>query len=326
MKIWNLHFTKPLFCNTLQDMKNIKTVSLAGAGAVGAVIADSLTAFLGKQNVQILADGERLERYRHDGLFLDGRKLDFNYVSPQEAKTSDLVIIATKNLQLQSAIELIKTSVAKDTIILSVLNGIQSEKDLAEVFGENAVMYGFVLSLNSIHEKNQIRCSDRGCVIFGENDNSKSERALALCSIFEQSGIKYKNPDDIHLEQWKKFLLNVTFNTISALCRSTYGGFNFDCIKDLVRLAGNEVIQVANAEGVALCKKNLEDDLALCATWDPLGETSMLQDFKAGRKSENEWFCGTIVNLGEKHNISVPVCSILKKLVEGTEKARELRV
>ncbi len=307
-------------------MKKIQTVSVAGAGAVGAVLADSLTAYLGKQNVQVLADGERLERYKAEGLFLDGRKLDFNYVSPQKARAADLVIIATKNLQLKEAVSLIKSSVKEDTLILSVLNGIKSERDLAEVFGEKAVLYSFVLSVNSIHEKNQIRCSSRGCIIFGEKDNSKTERTESLCELFKASGIDYKNPDDIHLEQWKKFLLNVTFNTISAVCRSTYGGFKFSAIRDLVRLAGSEVVRVANAEGIALTQKHIEDNLALCESWDPLGETSMLQDFKAGRKSENDWFCGTVVSLGKKHGIETPVCSILQKIVEGTEKARELRV
>lgn len=302
----------------------IKTVSIIGAGAVGAVVADGLSGYLGKENVQLLAEGERLERYRRDGLFLDGKKLDFNYVEPASAKTAELMIIATKNLQLEQALRMIKTSVGGDTIILSLLNGIQSERDIAAVYGKSHVLYSFVISLNSIHEKNKIRCSNRGCLVFGEDDNSKTERVKSLCDLFEKSGIKFKNPDDIHLEQWKKYLINVTVNTLSALCRSTYGGFKIPVIQDLTRQAGKEVVAVANAEGVSLSAQDIEDTISLMCSHDPLGETSMLQDIKAGRRSENDWFCGTIVRLGKKHKISTPLCALLQKLIEGTEKSREL--
>lgn len=304
----------------------IKTVSIIGAGAVGAVVADGLSSYLGKETVQVLAEGERLERYRRDGLFLDGKKLDFNYVEPANAKTADLVIIATKNLQLEQALEMIKTSVGADTIILSLLNGIQSERDIEAVYGKSHVLYSFVISLNSIHEENKIRCSNRGCLVFGEYDNSKTARVKALCELFEKSGIKFKNPDDIHLEQWRKYLINVTVNTLSALCRSTYGGFKIPEMQELTRQAGKEVVAVANAEGVSLSAQDSENTISLICKHDPLGETSMLQDIKAGRRTENDWFCGTIVKLGEKHNIPAPACALLQKLVAVTEKARELIV
>ncbi len=303
----------------------INSVSVIGAGAVGAVVASSLRKYLGKDNVQILAEGERLERYRKNGLYLDGKLLDFSYVSPDEACVSDLVIIATKNLQLQQAIKMMNKCTGPDTMILSLLNGIQSERDLQEIFGEKRVLYGFVLSLNSIHEDNQIRCSNPGTVIFGEKDNSKTERTAALEELFASSGIRYLNPENIHLEQWKKYLLNVTFNTLSGLCRSTYGGFNYDVMKTLARKTGAEVIAVANAEGIPLTMDLLENQINMMCGHDPLGETSMLQDMKAERRSENNWFCGTIITLGKKHGIETPVCQLLWELVEGTEVVRELR-
>lgn len=303
----------------------INKITVVGAGAVGAVVASSLSKYLGKENVEILADGERLERYKRDGLYLDGEKLDFNYVSPEDAQVSDLVIIATKNLQLDQAIKMIKKCTGPQTAILTLLNGIQSERDIASVYGEEKVLYGFVLSLNSIHEGNQIRCSNPGATYYGEKDNSKSERIAALGELFEKAGMKSVNPDNIHLEQWKKFLINVTFNTLSALCRATYGGFRYESMQELARMTGKEVIAIANAEGVPLTEQNLEDDIKLMCTHDPLGETSMLQDMKAERKSENDWFCGTVVNLGKKHNIPTPVCALLQKLVNGTEDARKIR-
>ncbi len=303
---------------------DIKTISVIGAGAVGAVVADQLNNYLGKDAVQILAQGERLERYKKDGLYLDGNKLDFNYVSPDQAKPSDLVIIATKNLQLDQAIQMTKSVIKEDTAIISLLNGIQSEIDLSNSFGKEHVLYGFVLSLNSIHVGNKIECSNKGCLFFGEEDNSQSDRVKSIKQLFDRAGLKYNNPQDIKLEQWKKYLINVTFNTLSAITRSTYGGFRFDAMQDLSRKVGSEVIALANAMDIPLTKQMLEDDIKLMCSHDIYGKTSMLQDMEAARKSENDWFCGTVVRLGSKYNIQTPYCDFLQKLVEGTELVRTL--
>ena len=304
-------------------METINKVTLIGAGAVGAVVASSLTQYLGKSNVQILADGERLNRYKTEGIYINGIFQDFNYVSPANAQKTDLVIIATKNLQLNKALDEIKNTLKEDTIILSLLNGIQSEKDIAQLYGWERTVYGFVLSLNSIHEKNKIECTNRGTLYFGEKDNSITPRINALKNLFTSAQIKNCCPENIHLEQWKKLLINVTFNTLSALCRSTYGAFNLSVMQELALKTGSEVIQVANAENVPLTHQMLEKDIELMCSHDPVGKTSMLQDIEAGRETENAWFCGTIMSLAEKHGIDTPVCRMLYSLIKGTEESEK---
>lgn len=301
----------------------IKRVTMIGMGAVGAVVGIRLQKLLGK-NMQCIVDAERKARYERDGIYVNGEKTVFNWVTPEQADCADVVIIATKNAQLAQAIQSMRGAVGKDTMILSLLNGIQSERDLAEAYGAEKVLPAFVLSLNSIHEGNKIEYTDAGRLIFGEGDNTKSERVLALCDLFERAGITYVNPCDIQLELWKKYLINVTFNTLSALCRSPYGGFKYPVMQELARQTGAEVIAVANAEGIALTAQHLEDDLKLMCHHDPHGKTSMLQDMEARRKSENPWFCGTVVRLAEKHGIPVPTCALLEKLVAGTEAVREV--
>lgn len=302
----------------------IKKVTVIGVGAVGAVLASKLTNFLGKENVECLADGERKARYERDEIFLNGEKQDFNFVESKNAGESDLVIIATKNPQLSQAIQMMKKACGKKTLILSVLNGIQSERDIAKVFGEENLLYGFVISLNSIHEKNRVECSDFGTVVFGEKSNAKTERTAALSDLFEKSGIRYQNPADIHLEMWKKFLINTVFNTLSAITRSPYGGFKYEVMQNLARKVGKEVVAVANVEGIALTEKVTEDAINMMCHHDPHGKTSMLQDMEAHRKSENDFFCGTIVRLAKKDEIPVPYCEFLRNLIEGSECVREV--
>ena len=47
--------------------------------------------------------------------------------------------------------------------------------------------------------------------------------------------------------------------------------------------------------------------MALLDSFSPEGKPSMRQDGEAHRKSEVELFAGTMVRLGQKHGVSLPV-------------------
>ena len=305
-------------------MKEIKTAALVGLGAVGAVVAQQLQTVLG-ENLFCVVDQERKTRYQKDGIFINGEKQNFNYVTPDQLKPVDLIIIATKNLQLTQAMDEIQTGVGSETMILSLLNGIQSETDIAQRFGQEKTLYGFIIDLQCINLSGKIDCMGKGTIVFGEKSNQLTDRIKAIQNLFEKSGQKYRIPQDIQLDMWKKYLINVTFNSLGAITRSTYGGFKFDCMKSLVHKIGTEVIQIANAEGIPLTNQMLEDDLKMTLSYNPLGKCSMLQDTEAERKTENDFFCGTVVNLGSKHNIPTPYCQFLWELLKGTEEVRTIK-
>lgn len=297
----------------------IMKVTMIGMGAVGAVVGKRLNEYLGSENLECIAEGKRLERYLSKGISVNGERIDFNYVAPENAKVADLIIIATKNLQLQEVLVQIEKSVGPNTVILSLLNGIQSEREIAEKYGEEKTLYGYIVNLSSTNEGSVITCGHEGTIYFGENDNSKSERVLEIKKLFDEAGVNSIIPDDIHLMQWKKFLLNVSCNTISALCRQTYKGFRNEVTQDLVRQCAREVVKIANAKGIALTEEMIEDNIRMTAALNDDGKTSMFQDVEAKRKTENNFFCGTIVRLGKELGIETPVCALLQQLIECVE-------
>lgn len=302
----------------------IKNVAVIGLGAVGAVVGDQLAKVMGK-NLYVVVDQERKNRYLKDGIWINDEQCTFNYVTPEDLPEVDLIIIATKNLQIEQAIKSIKNGVGPDTMILSLLNGIQSEKDIESVYGEKNTLYGFIIDLQSINLSGKITCFGKGKIVFGEKNNQHSERIRAIEDLFNEAGIKYLVPENIQFEMWKKFLINTVFNSLGGITRSTYGGFNFPVMQSLVRKVGYEVIEVANKEGIPLTKEILEQDIKMTCGYDQLGKCSLLQDVEAGRNTENKWFCGTICNLGKKHNVPTPYCEFLSELLEGTEMVRTIR-
>ena len=96
----------------------IKTVSLIGLGALGVLFGHHLSKRIGG-DFSVVADEERISRYRRDGVFCNGERCDFNYVRPDEkCPPSDLILIAVKYNGLNDAVDAIKPC-GPDTIILS---------------------------------------------------------------------------------------------------------------------------------------------------------------------------------------------------------------
>lgn len=296
-------------------------VTMIGMGAVGAVVGKRLGEFLGFENMECIADSQRKSRYEKNGISINGERINFKFVTPENATESDLVIIATKNLQLKDVLVQIENAVGPETTILSLLNGIQSERELSEKFGKEKVLYGYIVNLSSTNESGTIICGHEGTIYFGENSNEITPRVSEIKKLFDDAKVNSVVPEDIHLSQWKKFLLNVSCNTISALCRQTYKGFRNEVTQDVVRQCAREVVSVANKMGIALTNEMIEENIRMTSSLNDEGKTSMFQDVDAKRRTENDYFCGTIVKLGQELGIQTPVCDLLHKLIKCTESA-----
>lgn len=299
---------------------NVKKVAIVGMGAVGAVVGSQLIHTLGN-HLYCVMDEERVKKYSKKGIFINNEKQPFNYVTPEEVPVCDLIIVATKNPQLKTALSEIKNAVGKHTMILSLLNGIDSEAEIEKLYGAEKTLYGFIIGLTSVNEGGRITVSTKGKIIFGENDNSRSKRVNDVIKLFEESNIDYLNPEDIHYEMWVKFLINVTFNSIGAITESTYGGYGNLGSEMAARKIGLEVIKVAKAEGILLQNELIEKNIEVNRNFNPYSKCSMVQDVEAHRQTENEYFCGKIMRLAEKHGIEVPYCTFLYELLSGKEYA-----
>ena len=57
----------------------IEQVTIVGMGALGILYGDRLSRYLGADHVRFLAAGERLERYRREGAWCNGKKCAFQF-------------------------------------------------------------------------------------------------------------------------------------------------------------------------------------------------------------------------------------------------------
>jgi len=297
-------------------MEEIKKVLLCGLGAVGTVYAEKFHKY-SKDNFRVLVDPERLKKYTQNPISYNDETINFNYILPDEkAFKADLIIIATKQTGLEDALNNIKNFIQDDTIIIPLLNGVTSETITSERYGWDKVLYGYFIGHSSVRVGNSITHDGVNTFVFG-SENQQDKRVERVKNYFELAGIKYLIPEDIRRSLWLKYMLNVASNPTTALLRMTFGEMlNNKKFMQLAVKIMEEVRAVAKAENINNTETMIDETITHLKTMLPEGKTSMLQDVEAGRKTEIDIFAGTMITLGQKHNIPTPYCCFLNEMFE----------
>lgn len=300
---------------------SIKTICLIGAGAVGAVYASKFYT-MDKNCISLVAKGERYGRLREKGLFVNKRHYLLNVIRPEEnTPPSDLIIVAVKHHHLEEAIRDISNRVGDDTLILSAMNGIESEEQISAAYGREKVLLAVAVGIDAVRQENRITFSQQGKLFFGEARNPNlTERVKGVQYLLDQAGISYEIPNDMIRILWWKFMINVGLNQVSAILGAPYSVFQRSQVaKELIESAMMEVITVAKPAGVNLSEEDIQDFYSFLPSLSLDGKTSMLQDVEAKRKTEVEMFAGKVIELGKKYGIPTPVNQILYKLIKVIE-------
>lgn len=287
----------------------IQSVSIVGLGALGVLFGSHLAAQLPREALRIVADRDRIEKYRRDGVFANGTRCDFTYLPADEAcRPCDLLLIAVKFGELPAAIAAAKNQVGPDTLILSLLNGISSEGIVGEVFGAEKVLPSVAQGMDAVKVGNRLSYTNMGLICFGPSSAAQEEKAARLRRFFERTGLPHLYDADMQKRLWGKFMLNVGVNQTVAVYAGDYGVIQRPgAARDTMVAAMTEVLRLSEAEGVFLTQADLDYWLGVVDALDPRGKPSMRQDLEAGRRSEVGLFSGTVLALGDRHGLDFSV-------------------
>ncbi|WP_445506545.1 ketopantoate reductase family protein [Niallia sp. 03190] len=305
-------------------MTTIKKIAIVGLGAIGSVYGDMLQK-TGEFQVKAIVDQKRKERYEQTGIYVNNELVSLSYITPEEVgEAADLIIVSVKYGQLGEAISAIKHHVGENTTILSLLNGITSEEELAAAYGTEKIVYAMCNGIDSTRDGNSIFCSNPGKISFGEKKNYQiTERVQQIKACFELGNIPVEVPEDMERTLWYKFMINVGMNQVSAVTRSPYGFFQQPGFaRDLATRAMREVIALAKAQNIDLKEKDMEDFFDnILSKISKDGKTSMLQDIEAKRLTEVSMFSEKVIDYGNRLNIDTPVNQTLYEIIRTVESA-----
>ena len=303
----------------------IETAAILGAGAVGAYLVWGLSEKLG-DNLCLVADGLRAERLRREGLWINGQNYKPPVKTPDEAKGVDLLFVTTKYGALREALDDIETVTDEHTLVVSLLNGVDSEDIIGERIGRGQILPALI-KIASERVDNRILFTPETTVgiIYGEDDpNRGSERPAAVSELFSGTGIHYRETDVIQSEIWNKFALNISNNQPQAVIGCGVGAYeDSEHLAFFSRTLRREVETIADAKGI---------DLSLAARSSGKGSPvskrarySTLQDLDAKRHTEVDMFAGAMVRMGKELGIPTPCNEFMYHAIKALEEKNDGR-
>lgn len=284
-----------------------------GTGGVGGYFGARLEQ--AGNNVTFIARGKHLKAMQQKGLQLKSSKGNYlvypaNATSNiSEVKNIDLILICVKTWQLKEVINKIKNVLTKETMVISLLNGMDNEEVLFNKIDKKHILGGLCKIVSKVEGYGVINhISYEPTIVFGELNNHKSKRALLLEKTFLNAGITTKLAVDIQKEIWAKFLFITTISGIGALTRASIGEMIASPeIKEIMYKTAEEIVTIAKAKKINLSDDIIKKQFELIEN-QPYNTTSSLQrDMMEGKPSELEAQNGKIVRMGIELGISTPV-------------------
>ncbi len=303
---------------------DLRTVSVIGLGALGTMYAHHLHQRM--PGVRIVADEERIRRYRSTGIYCNGKPCDFHYIAPGQAGPADLLIFAVKQGGLEGAIETARDQVGGNTIVLSLLNGISSETVIGQAYGEAHMLLCVAQGMDAVMADGRLTYHNMGLIVFGDREKGVvSDMARSVEDLFKRMEVPHIVDTDMQKRQWGKFMLNVGVNQAIAVYGNSYADVQKQsAVRDVMIAAMEEVRSLSEAEGVGLSAQDMAYWLGILPGLSPAGKPSMRQDVEAKRPSEVELFSGTVLALAMKHGMDTPVNRELYKRITEMERGYTL--
>lgn len=289
-------------------------------GAVGTVYGKRLYETYGA-DFAVIADVNRAEKLESKGVTLNGQTFFPRVLSKFEGRSMDLLIVSVKNYQLDKAIEDMRPFIGEQTVILPLLNGVTARDRLTEAFPNAKVFYGLCVQIDAERRPDGVINTADGLIQMGYAGNIHPDKEVEETrDILLNAGIRVQVCPDMMRAIWKKWMLNVGVNQVSAVTRAPYGKItNLESNHILFHEAMMEVVALAKAAHVDLTEQDALEFETMIRTFSPYGKTSMLQDVEGKRKTEVDYFSGTVIEFGRKYGVPTPVNHVLYYLIKSIE-------
>lgn len=304
-------------------------IVMLGAGALGSTIGGTLA--MGGNDVHFVDMWqEHVDLINKDGLHMTNEKEDW-YVRVDARTTADtigeadLVIVLVKSFATKQAVEQLKQTnvIGKNTLVMSLQNGLGNEETIASVIGSENVISGKTYVGGRLIQAGYISAGVQGkWTYIGELNGEITDRIQTVCNVFNDAGLLCEVSDNIKGLIWDKLLINVAAGALCGITRLPYGPlYEEDYIKDVAVAAIQEGIQVAKAAGVELKSEDPQYPWVAASEGLPgTFKTSILQSLELKRPTEIDFINGSIVEWGKKYGIATPVNQTLVACVKGIEK------
>lgn len=233
----------------------------------------------------------------------------------------DLLIFTVKAWATARAVEQAAHLIGPNTALLSLQNGLGNIEALRQHQKAELVLAGVTTSGATLEDEHTVIERGVGDIIIG---STVGNRALAdeVAALLGRA-LPAEAVCDIWPVIWRKLAANCAINPLTAMLDIPNGLLPDTPARHLMGEVAFEVGQVAQALGVEIDVKELPRSVEDVCRLTAHNVSSMLQDTRAGKRTEVEQLNGAVAHAAEKVGIKAPLNMALTALLKAHEWRRE---
>lgn len=297
----------------------MKQILVVGAGSVGGFFGAHLAK--DNPNVSFLLRTKTRAAVALNGLTIRSANGSFT-VHPRVASDArelpkpDLIVLGVKAYDLDEVMDQVEPILSKETVILTLQNGIDTEDRLIARLKRDCVVGGVAYIYSKIVEPGVIDHYKKGAVAIGELMGHESDRLLKIKEMFTAAGILCQLSKDIRRSKWEKMCWNCVFNPVTVLINDSVAkALDHPEMLSVIRQIVGEVTAISATLKVPLPLDMPERVVKATQEIRDI-HTSMYDDWKAGRTTEIAYLNGYIVEKGRELGIPTPVNEALTAMIK----------
>jgi 2-dehydropantoate 2-reductase len=304
-------------------------ILVVGAGSLGGYFGACLAR--AGRDVTFLVRQTRAEQLARNGLRVVSPHGDFavdstTVLAGELHEPFNLILVGVKAYSLNEAMDQFAPAVARETIILPILNGIAHLDTLSNRFGRVHVLGGMAyISARLDASGDIVLMNTNHNLSYGELSGGFSDRTRAVSGLFEGCGFNAKASDAIVQDMWEKLTAIGASAGFSCLMRSTIsialgvpGGRDV-----MLRLIG-ECSAVCAAQGFPPRPAFAASVITLLADGG-IGDkasSSMFLDIARGAPTEGEHILGDLTARARRLGVETPTLDLARIHVATYEAGR----
>ena len=280
----------------------------------------------------LFARGRRLEQLRREGLrvlFAGGRAIEMRLPASDRADfgVQDVVFVAVKAHSLPELLPRLSPLIGDRTAVVPLVNGIPwwyfadgttRSAGIAAVDPDGALLelvpperiVGCVAFVTARLTGGVISVSGELHLKIGDITGGTRPRTRALAAMLCRAGVATSVSGEIRNELWTKVALNLATNPLSVVSGATLEEqFTDPRLLAVASAILAETRRVAAAYGATLTLS--QDEMIAAGLRAGQFETSMLQDYKAGRPLELGAIGQAVLELAEKAGVDMPTARLI---------------
>jgi len=268
-----------------------------------------------------------VEEINRTGLRVEGASGD-RTVSNLNATTNiadaglcDLYIIATKADGVGAAAQEISKIMSKDSLILTIQNGLGAGERIAQFISTENVLLGVAEGFGaSMKGPGHAHHNSMRQVRLGEMEGGLTDRLKAVEAVWQEAGFNANAFGDIHQLIWEKYICNVFLSAPCTVFDCPIGGILEN--QDRLNIAlgcMREAYQAGKAKGINFSFDDPDDYAMKFARNMPDASPSMRLDHLAKRKSEIDAINGMVPVVSAEMGLNAPYNETLSAVVRKIE-------